>query len=85
MKNYFFYVFYYVFICFPHDFLCFSFDFCKGRTSKNTLQVALNTPQNPSLTNFLCFDPCKGCRVSCPEHRKDPLIGTKKDELECLI
>ena len=29
--------------------------FCKGSISKHTLQIALNTPKNPSLTNFLCF------------------------------
>ena len=46
------------FSCFFAGFLCFPLDFCKGRISKNTLQLALNTPKNPSLTNFLCFDPC---------------------------
>ena len=47
----------YVFLIFYKVFLRFSLDFCKGRISQNTLQIALNTSKNPSLTNCLCFDP----------------------------
>ena len=38
-------------------FLGFSLDVRKGRISKHTLQIALNTPQNPSLTSFSLFWP----------------------------
>ena len=45
------------FLVFSRFFDGFSLDFYKGRISKNTLQISLTPPKNPSLVDFLCVDP----------------------------
>ena len=40
---------------FSYAFLRFSLDFCKGRISKNTLQIALTAQNNPSLIDMTCM------------------------------
>ena len=56
-KNTFLFVFLRFFYVFPGFFLVFCRMFHKGRISKNTLQISLTPPKNPSLVDFLCVDP----------------------------